>query len=66
MRRRLNCSVRLDWDTEVAPVVTIYMSRMKKAGYDETYRRQVLDKALNLYHKLRKEDEDGKKIKTAG
>ena len=35
------------------------MSRMKKAGYDEKYRRHVLDKALNLYDKLRKEDEDG-------
>ena len=32
---------------------------MKKAGYDEQYRRQVLDKALNLYDKMRKEDEDG-------
>ena len=59
MRRLLNSSVRLDWDTEVAPVITEYMGRMKKAEYDEIYRKRVLDKALSIYDKMKREDAEG-------
>ena len=35
LRRLLNSSARLDWDSQVAPVITTYMGRMKHAGYSE-------------------------------
>ena len=40
VRRLMNSSLRLDWDQEVAPVITIYMSRLMKAGYDENFRNR--------------------------
>ena len=33
LRRILNCSRQLDWNNDIAPVVTEYMYRMKLAGY---------------------------------
>ena len=35
IRRLLNSSPFLDWESEIAPVVSEYMLRMKKAGYGE-------------------------------
>ena len=49
LRRLLNCSKRLDWETEVAPMITDYMDRMRRAEYGERYRRDVLTHALNIY-----------------
>ena len=51
VRRILNCSKRLDWEKETAPVVTDYMLRMRKAGYNETYRETTLTNAINIYAK---------------
>ena len=59
LRRLLNCSPRLDWDTEVAPFVTDYMDRMRKAEYSETYRREVLIHAINIYDKKWKDHNEG-------
>ena len=59
MRRLLNSSARLDWKTEVAPVITQYLSRMMQAGYPERYRKDVLQHALNIYDKMVKDDREG-------
>ena len=59
MRRLLNSSSRLDWNTDVAPVISVYMSRMMQAGYPETYRENVLKRALRIYDKMVKDDQKG-------
>ena len=59
LRRLLNCSNRLDWKTEIAPFVTDYMTRMKIAGYGETYRKEVLKHALNIYFDKWKANNEG-------
>ena len=51
LRRLLNTSHRLEWETNTAPVITEYMRRMKEAGYDEKYRKNVLDHAIGIYDK---------------
>ena len=37
VRRVFNTSTKLDWDEEVAPVLTDYMGRIYLAGYSEGY-----------------------------
>ena len=37
LRRVMNTSTRLDWNVEVAPVLTDYMGRILTAGYSEGY-----------------------------
>ena len=59
IRRLLNSSVRLDWNQEVAPVITTYMSRLMKAGYDENFRKMILSRALSIYDKMQKDDLEG-------
>ena len=59
LRRLLNCSKRLDWETEVAPMITDYMDRMRRAEYGERYRRDVLTHALNIYDDKWKANEEG-------
>ena len=56
----VNTSEKLDWNESVAPVLTDYMGRMYQAGYDESYRRRVLERALGRYDQMRRDDEDGK------
>ena len=56
IRRLLNSSVKLDWDQEVAPVITTYMSRMMTDGYDEMFRKRILERALGIYDKMRRDD----------
>ena len=46
IRRMLNCSPMLDWKEQVAPILTEYMARMRLAGYNEGYRKQVLKHAI--------------------
>ena len=45
-RRIANTSRRLNWEEYVSPVLTEYMRRMKAAGFDENYRKNVLLNAL--------------------
>ena len=59
LRRLLNSSARLDWDSQVAPVITTYMGRMKTAGYPEKYRKEILQHGLGIYEKMRRDDESG-------
>ena len=59
LRRILNTSARLDWQTEVAPVLTEYMARMYKAGYSEGYRKNVLSHAIRIFNKMKQEETDG-------
>ena len=59
LRRIMNCSKQLDWGGEVAPVVTEYMYRMKRAGYKENYRNSILKSALRIYHQKQKDEEEG-------
>ena len=59
LRRLLNCSVRLDWKDQVAPVVTQYMGRMMQCGYSEQYRKKVLVRAIRIYDKMREDDTEG-------
>ena len=59
LRRMLNTSPRLDWKVEVAPVLTEYMGRMLVAGYSEGYRKNVLQHALRIIDKMKKEEQEG-------
>ena len=59
IRRILNSSSRLDWQSQVAPVLTDYMGRMLLAGYSEGQRKSILQQALNIYDCMKKEDENG-------
>ena len=57
VRRMYNSSRELDWDTEVAPVVSEYCGRMMAAGYTEQYRKNILKHALAIYDdKINKND----------
>ena len=59
LRRLFNSSPLLDWRTCVAPVISTYMLRMMKNGYPEKYRVDTLNRALNIFDKMVKDDEDG-------
>ena len=59
LRRLLNSSKRLNWETETAPVITDYMLRMKSAGYTEKYRAEVLQHAFSIYDKKLEEERNG-------
>ena len=59
LRRLLNCSSRLDRDSEVAPVVTDYMARMKDGGYNEGCRKYSLGHALCIYDKMKEDATSG-------
>ena len=59
LRRLLNCSKQLDWESEIAPVVTEYMYRMKLAEYRESYRKSILKSALHIYEQKQKDEEEG-------
>ena len=59
VRRLSNTSVKLDWDTHTAPILSDYMSRMKQAGYSEDYRKHVLKNALARYDKRLSDDKNG-------
>ena len=59
IRRILNCSRRLDWEKETAPVVSEYMLRMRMAGYNEKYRESILTNAVNIYAKKVQDEENG-------
>ena len=51
--------MRLDWKTEVAPVISTYMARMMQANYSQNYRRDTLNRALRIYDKKVKDDMEG-------
>ena len=55
----MNCSEKLDWEEETAPIITDYMKRMSKAGYGERYREGVLRQALAIYDKKWKDHHEG-------
>ena len=59
LRRVFNTSTKLDWDEEVAPVLTEYMGRMYTAGYSEGYRRNVLQHAFRILEIKEQEIIDG-------
>ena len=59
LRRLLNSLAKLNWDTDVAPVITEYMGRMKVAGYGQSYRKETLEKALRIFDQMKKDDADG-------
>ena len=54
LRRVFNTSNRLEWDEEVAPVLTDYMGRMHLDGYSEGYRRNVLQHAFRILKSRRR------------
>ena len=59
LRRLLNSSPLLDWKTEVAPVLSVYMARMKHSGYPEKYRVDTLARTLRIYDKMVEDDSNG-------
>ena len=61
IRRMTNTSRRLDWNTSVVPVLQDYLQRMKAAGYNERYRKSVLENAVRVYDFKVKEDLEGVK-----
>ena len=61
LRRLLNCSKKLDWESDTAPVVGEYMRRMRKAGYTERYREGVLRQALAIHDTKWKDHHEGKR-----
>ena len=54
LRRMLNTSPKLDWQTCGAPVITDYMGRMREAGYGEGMRRDVLQHSARIYARMRR------------
>ena len=52
IRRLLNSSPLLDWKTDVAPVLSRYMARMRYTGYPEKYRVDTLVRAFRIYDKM--------------
>ena len=56
MRRLLNSSPLLDWDSSVAPVLSEYMLRMMQHGYPQQYRVDTLRRALRIYDHMVEED----------
>ena len=61
LRRLLNSSPLLNWKTEVAPVLSMYMARMKHSGYPEKYRVDTLVRALRIYDKMKEDDQKGQR-----
>ena len=61
IRRILNTSSRLDWDNQTSPLLTDYMVRMKEAGYNEKYRKMVLERAFKNYDRMVNDADDGRK-----
>ena len=61
LRRLLNCSTHLDWETEVAPVISEYMGRLMSAGYNQKFRKETLQKALRIYDQMLEDDFNGVK-----
>jgi hypothetical protein len=61
LRRLLNSSQLLDWKTEVAPVLSTYMARMKRSGYPEKYRVDTLVRAFRIYDKMLEDDHQGQR-----
>ena len=59
LRRLLNSSTRLNWERDVAPVVTEYMGRMAVAGYTEKFRKNTLERGIRIYDQMVKNDKDG-------
>ena len=59
VRRMMNTSRKLDWDTFCAPVISEYMLRMKRAGYGENYRKHVLLNAFAVYDSKIQKDLEG-------
>jgi hypothetical protein len=42
LRRIMNTFDRLDWFSDIEPVLKDYMARMMAAGYTENYRKSTL------------------------
>ena len=61
VRRLLNTSRKLDWDSNTAPILTEYMGRMLIAGYNEGYRRSCLGHALRIYDSMVLDDIEGRR-----
>ena len=59
VRRILNTSRRLEWETMVAPVLMEYLGRMMMAGYNEPYRKVTLERALAIFDKMKQRDLEG-------
>ena len=59
VRRCLNTSKDLGWSEYFAPALEDYMVRMKKGGYNEIYRRDVLANAIHIYEKKLSDSEAG-------
>ena len=59
VRRLCNTSRKLNWDEYFVPILNDFMKRMKQAGYNEKYRKNVLMSALAVYDKKVKDDNDG-------
>ena len=48
-RRMYGTSRELDWDENVAPVLSEYCGRMMAGGYSEKYRKNIVKHALAIY-----------------
>ena len=55
----MNFSDRLDWQENIAPIITEYMRRMKTGGYSEGYRKNVLCHALRIHDTMSREHATG-------
>ena len=61
LRRLMNCAKQLDWRSEVAPIATEYMYRMKIAGYKEEYRKSIALSALKIFKQKQDDENTGKR-----
>ena len=59
VRRMLNTSPCLSWDKYVVPHLTEYCRRMMAAGYDQSFRKEIIRNAINIYDSKVKNDLEG-------
>ena len=59
VRRMVNTSPDLSWDQHIVPHLTEYCRRMMAAGYSQTYRKEIIRNAVNIYDGKLQDDEDG-------
>ena len=59
LRSIMNTSSRLNWNEEVAPVLTDYMGRMFTAGYSEGYRKSEIQLASRILDRKKQDEVNG-------
>ena len=55
----MNCHESIGWE-KISEHLTYFMARMQAAGYDKSFRFQVLKSAIHAYESKREEERSGR------